>query len=112
MITKHNATVGYAWKMAIGIGLVGATAVLIAAIALAGRPGTPVAAASLPLPASIHTIVADLTNALGLGESVTPMVSTPLGIDLPRGADMHTMPRGLSDYIRPGSVAPVLQSQS
>jgi hypothetical protein len=112
MITKHNATTGYGWKMALGIGLVGATAVLIAAIAFADRASTPMAAASLHLPASIRTIVADLTNALGFSEVVTPMQSSPLGIDLPHGADVRTLPRGLSDYIRPGSSTPVVHAPS
>jgi len=112
MITKHNATTRYGWKMAMGIGLVGATAVLIAAIMFADRAGTPVAAASLRLPASIRTLVADLANALGFGEVVTPMRSSPLGIDLPYGADVRDLPRGLTDYIRPGSVTPVVHTQS
>jgi len=103
MITKHNATTRYGWKMAMGIGLVGATAVLIAAIAFADRAGTPMAAARLPLPASIRTFVADLTNALGFGEVVTPMQSSPLGIDAPQGVDVRTLPTGLTDYIRHGN---------
>src|SRR6266540_3627803 len=112
MITKHNATTRYGWKMAMGIGLVGATAVLIAAIVFADRAGTPVAAASLRLPAGIRTLVADLSNALGFGEAGTPMQSSPLGIDLPHGADVRDLPRGLTDYIRPGSVTPVARVQS
>jgi hypothetical protein len=112
MITKHNATTGYGWKMAIGIGLVGVTTVLIAAITFADRASMPVAAASLRLPANIRTLVANLTNALGFGEVVTPMQSWPLGIDLPQGADVRTLPRGISDYIRPGSVMPIARTQS
>jgi hypothetical protein len=112
MITKHNTTTGYGWKMAIGIGLVGVTAVLIAAIMFADRAGTPVAAASLPLPASMRTLVADLANALGFGEVVIPMQSSPLGIDAPQGVDLHDLPTGLTDYVRPGSVTPVVQNQS
>jgi hypothetical protein len=112
MITKHSTTTSYGWKMAIGIGLVGATAVLIAAIVFADRAGTPVAAASLRLPAGIRTFVADLTNALGFGEVVIPMQSPPLGIDLPQGVDLRDLPRGLTDYIRPGSVTPAVQTQS
>ena len=112
MITKHNTTTGYGWKMAVGIGLVGVTAVLIAVIMFADRAGTPVAATSLRLPASIRTLVADLTNALGFGEVVIPMHSSPLGIDLPLGADVRTLPRGLTDYIRPSTVTPVVRAQS
>jgi hypothetical protein len=112
MITKHNATTGYGWKMAIGIGLVGVTTVLIAAITFADRASMPVAAASLRLPANIRTLVANLTNALGFGEVVTPMQSWPLGIDLPQGADVRTLPRGLTDYVRPSSITPVARSQS
>jgi hypothetical protein len=112
MITKHNTTTGYGWKMAVGIGLVGVTAVLIAAIMFADRAGTPVAAASLRLPTSIRTLVADLANALGFGEVVTPMQSSPLGIDLPLGADVRALPRGLSDYIHPSSVTPPVAAQS
>jgi len=103
MITKQNATTGFGWKMAMGLGLVGVTAILIAAIMFADRAATPLAAASLRLPAGIRTIVADLTNALGFGEVVTPMQSPPLGIDLPQGADVRTLPSGLSDYIRHGN---------
>ena len=111
MITKHSATTGYGWKMAVGLGLVGVTAVLIAAIAFADRAGTPVAAASLRLPVSIRTLVTDLSHALGFGEVVTPMQSSPLGIDAPQGVDVRTLPRGLTDYIRPGST-PVVPTQS
>ena len=112
MITKHNATTGHGWKMAIGIGLVGATAVLIAAIAFADRASTPMTAASLHLPAGIRTLVADLTSALGFGEVVMPMQSAPLGIDAPQGVDLRDLPRGLTDYIRPGSVTPIASMQS
>jgi hypothetical protein len=111
MITKHNTTTGYAWKMAMGIGLLGVTVVLIAAILFVARAGTPVAATGLALPASIRTLVVDLASTLGFGKGVTPMKSAPLGIDLPRGADIRTLPRGLTDYIRPGSAAPVVQTQ-
>jgi hypothetical protein len=83
MITKNSATAGYAWKMAMGIGLVGVTAVLLAAIAFADRAGTPMAAASLRLPAGIRAIVADLSSALGFGEAVMHMQASPLGIDAP-----------------------------
>jgi hypothetical protein len=110
MITKHNTTTGYGWKMAMGIGLVGVTAVLVAAMALAGRAGTPVTAASLPLPASIRTLAANLAGTFGFSKSVTPMQSTQLGIDLPRSADVRTLPRGLADYIRPNSSAPAVQN--
>ena len=112
MITKHNTTTGYGWKMAVGIGLVGVTAVLIAVIMFADRASTPVAAASLRLPAIIRTLVADLDNALGFGEVVIPMQSSPLGIDAPQGVDLRDLSTGLTDYIRPGSVTPVVHSQS
>jgi len=112
MITKHNTTTGYGWKMAVGIGLVGVTAVLIAVIMFADRAGTPMAAASLRLPASIRTLVADLANALGFGEVVTPMQSSPLGIDAPQGVDLRDLPTGLTDYIRPSSITPVVHTQS
>ena len=102
MITKHNTTTGYGWKMAMSIGLVGVTAVLIAVIMFADRAGTPVAAASLRLPASIRTLVTDLANALGFGEVVTPMQSAPLGIDAPQGVDLRDLPTGLTDYVRHG----------
>ncbi len=112
MITKHNTTTGYGWKMAIGMGLVGVTALLIAAIMFGDRTGTPVAAASLRLPESVHTLVADLASALGFGEAVIPMQSAPLGIDAPQGVDLHALPRGLTDYIRPSSITPVAGMQS
>src|SRR5687767_443286 len=102
MITKNNATTGYGWKMASGIGLVGVTAVLIAVMMFANRAGAPATAMSLQLPASIRTFAADLANTLGFGETFSPMQSVQLGIDLPRGADVRTLPRGLADYIRSG----------
>jgi hypothetical protein len=111
MITKHNTSTGYGWKMSLGIGLIGITAVVIAAILFTSRAGTSVAAAGLSLPASIRSFVADLASTLGYGETFTAMQSSPLGIDLPRGADVRTLPRGLSDYIRPGSGTPAVQSQ-
>jgi hypothetical protein len=37
---------------------------------------------------------------------VQPM-QHPLGIDLPQGADAAQLPRGLTDYLRPGSTPPV-----
>ncbi len=112
MITKHNATMGYGWKMIISISLLSLTAVLIAMIMFADRAGTPVAAASRRLPESVRTLVADLANALGFGKVVTPMYSWPLGIDAPQGVDVRDLPRGLSDYIRPGSITPVVHTQS
>jgi len=112
MITKHNATAGYGWKLAMGIGLVGATAVLLAAIAFADRASIPMTAASIHLPAGIRTLVANLANAVGFGEVVTPMHSSPLGIDLPQGADVRTLPHGLTDYIRSSSSTPVAHTQS
>jgi hypothetical protein len=112
MITKHSATTGYGWKMAIGVGLVGVTAVLIAVIMFADRASTPVATASLRLPAGIGTLVADLASALGFGEGVTPMQSSPLGIDAPQGVSLRDFPAGFTDYIRPSSITPVARTQS
>ncbi len=110
MITKHSATTGYGWKMMIGVGLVGVTAVLIAGIMFADRAGPPLTAASLRLPVGIRTLVADLANALGFGKVVTRMQSSPLGIDAPQGVDLRNLPTGLTDYIRPGSVTPVVRT--
>ena len=103
MITKHNTTTAYGWKMAMGIGLVGLSVVLITAILFAARADTSVTAAGLALPTTIRTLMADLSNTLGFGERVMPMQSAALGIDLPRGADVRSLPRGLSDYIRHGN---------
>src|SRR4051812_12300250 len=99
-------------EIAIGIGLMGVTAVLIATLLFADRTSTTMPATSLHLPANIRTLVADLASALGLGEVVTPMQSSPLGIDAPQGVDVRDLPRGLTDYIRPGSITPVAHMQS
>jgi hypothetical protein len=112
MMTKHNTTTGYGWKMAMDIGLLGVTAILIAAIAFADRAGTPVSAARLALPAGIRAIVVDLSNTLGFDEAIMPMQASPMGIDAPQGVDKRDLPRGLSDYIRPDSGAPVIHAPS
>jgi hypothetical protein len=112
MITKRNTTTGYGWKLTMGIGLVGVTAVLIAAIMFVERAGISMTATSLALPANIRTLVANLGGALGFGEMITPMQSAPLGIDLPRGADVHTLPHGLTDYIRPSTNAQAVRFQA
>jgi hypothetical protein len=38
--------------------------------------------------------------------------AAPLGIDLPRGADVHDLPRGLTDYLRPASTTSTVAMQS
>ena len=41
-----------------------------------------------------------------------PMEQHPLGIDLPQGADVAQLPRGLTDYIRPGNSAQMVRFQA
>jgi uncharacterized iron-regulated membrane protein len=41
-----------------------------------------------------------------------PMQQHPLGIDLPQGADAAQLPRGLTDYLRPGANAQLVRFQA
>jgi hypothetical protein len=114
MITKHTTTAGSWQRMAIGVGLVGVSALLIVAAWLANRADAPMASSSVGLPDGVRTFVVELVDSIGLGR-ITPaarMQSVPLGIDLPYGADMRELPTGLTDYLRPGSGVAVIHMQS
>jgi len=43
---------------------------------------------------------------------IIAMEQHPLGIDLPRGADVGTMPRRLTDYLRPQTEKPLVAAPS
>ena len=45
-------------------------------------------------------------------EPAVAAVAVVLGIDAPQGVDLHDLPRGLTDYIRPGSITSVVHTQS
>ena len=100
MITKQSTTAGYWRWLAVGIGLVSASALLIVAMLLADGAGATSAAFGL------RTRLADVLSALGLSGSspVAHMYSAPLGIEMPHGAGPQDLPAGLREYVYPASL--------
>ena len=105
MITKQSTMAGYWRWLAVGIGLVSASALLIVAMLLADGAGATSAAFSLP--AGLRARLADVVSALGLSGSspVAHTHSAPLGIEMPHGAGPQDLPAGLREYVYPASLA-------
>jgi len=108
---RLNEVAGQWRRMAIYIGLAAGMLLIVAVLLASCASEAPV---DFRLSRSVRAQLTALFETFGLKDMIpnTHMQSPPLGIDLPTDIDPHKLPRGLTDYIRPSSVAPAAGSQA